>query len=334
MRRALAVVAAVALVVLGTCARGVGAQEPVSSGPTITVDRASVTAGERVLVQLRNWDTRVVTLSVCGNLVRRGSTDCNMVNSQGVPMSRRSPETLSSLVVYPPPAACPCVIRASNPTQDKVAFAPLELIGHPVGPLVAPRDHSFVEMTVDAERATDGLWESVRSSLGGPTPYRLTVTVRNTSAETLTDVRVHGWGGRSPSDEARTLEIAGPPAIGPGQTWRRTVEVDTPAPYFGRFFWEVRVSGAGPTVPASAVTRHRPYLLILLVVVLAADLTAIVVRRTRRRRQAGRALLGDQQVAEEVRTDGEQLGVHDGVGGDDTAPAVQGGPVAERLSRA
>ena len=40
--------------------------------------------GDRVIVSLVGWTARNVTLSVCGNLARRGAVDCNLIASQAL----------------------------------------------------------------------------------------------------------------------------------------------------------------------------------------------------------------------------------------------------------
>lgn len=271
-------------VALTTCTfvTAAGAQDAGANNPTIVLARSAVKPNERVLVEFRGWQARSVTLSLCGNLARRGSSDCDMTGSEGIPLSARSPEVLTEFLVTPPPTPCPCVIRAASPTQDEVAYAPLDLVGHPTGPLVGPRDGTSLELELEVERTTAGFGDALQSSLGGSAPYRLTVTARNRSAETLSGVRVLGWGGRSRTDQSRTLDIPDPGEIGPGGQWVHSLDVDTPAPYIGEFYWQVQLSGAGPASTAEATSRNRPWLLVVLIVVLVADLAAIVGRRIRR----------------------------------------------------
>jgi sortase A len=280
--------AAVLLVAFG-CSAGValGQQAPVGY-PTITLDRSVVHPGDHVVVQFHNWNAHFVTLSVCGNLARRGSADCDLVNSQGVPITRYSLETLTDFVVTAPPSTCPCVVRASNSDQTEIAYAPITLVGVPTGPVVSPSDFSPLEVNLAVKRVHGGLGAALRSSLGGPTAYDISLFVRNKSAEALTDVRPYGWAGRSKTDQARTLDFPPVGELGPGQSWSHTVRRSTPAPQLGMFYWEVTVSGAGPSVHRESVTRDTPWLLLIVVAVIIGDLAAIVLRRLKARHEQGR----------------------------------------------
>jgi sortase A len=294
----LRLVAAVLFAISGWPAGVAVAQSAPGSYPTIALDRSTAHPGDNIVVQFHNWQSRDVTLSICGNLARRGSVDCNIVGSEGVPISALSPETLSDFVVPVPPTTCPCVIRAANSTQTEIAYAPVVLIGVATGPLVSPSDFSPIDTTVDVRRVHAGLGAALRSALGGPTAYDVSVTLRNKSADTLTDVRPYGWAGRSKTDQSRTLSFPAVGDLGPGQSWTHVVHVRTPAPHLGRFYWEVSVSGAGPAVHAESVTRDTPWLLVVLVALIIGDIAVIVARRFRRRSSAPRATsTSDGEVA-------------------------------------
>ena len=80
-------VAAAVLVLASALALGradAGAPDGLTNGPTITVDRPSIKAGDRVLVTLDGFEGTAVTISVCGNEARRGSADCNLTASEGL----------------------------------------------------------------------------------------------------------------------------------------------------------------------------------------------------------------------------------------------------------
>jgi hypothetical protein len=288
IRRRLGVrLATVVAVLVAACiwsAGVVAAQSAPANYPTITLDRGTVHPGDNIVVQFRNWQSHTVTVSVCGNLARRGSGDCNIVSSEGVPISRFSPEALTDFVVPVPPTTCPCVIRASNSTQTEIAYAPITLIGVPSGPLVSPSEFSPLDVTVQVRRVRAGFGAALRSSLGGATTYDVSVVLHNTSAETLTDVRPYGWAGRSKTNQARTFDFPPVGDLGPGQSWTHVARVHTPAPLFGRFYWEVSVSGAGPTVHAESVSRQTPWLLIVLIIVIIGDVAMMLARRIMRRR--------------------------------------------------
>ena len=283
LTRGAAIIALAFLAAAAWSAGGAFGQTAPQGYPTITLDRSTMHPGENIVVQFHGWRSAAVTLSVCGNLARRGSVDCNIVGSQGVPISHTTPENLTVFPVPVPPTTCPCVIRASNSDQTEIAYAPITLNGVPTGPLISPTEFSPLDVTVEAHRVGAGFGAALRSSLGGPAAYDVSVVLRNKSGETLTDVRPYGWAGRSKTDQARTLDFPSVGDLAPGQAWTHVFRVRTPAPHFGRFYFEVSVSGAGPAVHAESVTRDTPWLLIAIVVLIVGDVAAMVGRRIRRR---------------------------------------------------
>lgn len=297
-RRSLATAAALAVVVLVVCSAPLRALAVTElSGPSVALDRDEVSPGDHVAVTIDGFAANSVTISVCGNEARRGSADCNMTASEGLRLDADGTSTLTQIPVGEPPVTCPCVIRVSTRTSDEIAVAPIVITGHPVGPVVdAATLLDPLQVTVSAEEAPDGLFAGLRSGLGGPTTYEVSVTVRNTSTVPLNNVRIAGSVGRNPDENLATLDLVDPGAIGAGQTWKATVTAVLPAPSFNRVQWRVAVSGAGPTVNAAASTRHRPMLLIVLVMLLVLDLALIALRFAVRRRVA-RALVYESSLA-------------------------------------
>ena len=266
--------------------------EPSISGPVVTLDRTEVHPGEEIVVTMEGFAPSTLTISVCGNEARRGSADCNMRESEGgvTPNDDGTP-ALREMPAAAPPVDCPCVIRVSNRNNDEVAVTPIVLIGHPVGPVIdgsSPGD--LLVVSVSARSAPEGLVEAVRSDLGGPTNYQVTVTVKNRSTTPLRQVRVAASAARGSDNNLVTLDVADPELIGVGQTWQQTVSAVVPAPSFGRIDWLVVVSGAGSTVNASSYTRHRPVLLTLLALVVVINISLLAIRWTARRRIARESL--------------------------------------------
>lgn len=262
----------------------VGAQDGDVTGPTITLDKHSVRPGERVFAQLTGFEGDAITLSVCGNQARRGSVDCNMPASEAVRVNRRGPVTLAEFPVTAPVSTCPCLIRASSTTLDQLAIAPIELIGHPVGPIVGTSKLPPLEVTVSARRAPRGFVEQLRSAIGGPTGYDVTIRVRNRSTERLERIVLAGAAGRK-ADDVGSLDVPSPGALEPGQTWTKAVRTELPAPAIGSFAFEVTASGAGPSASARDSVRVLPPLLVVLMVVLLADVGYLVHRRLARARE-------------------------------------------------
>ncbi|MDP1818335.1 MAG: hypothetical protein Q8K58_00390 [Acidimicrobiales bacterium] len=286
MRRPLRAGVASAVVLLGVwvATSAATAQDAAVSGPTITLDRTSMRPGERVLVTLEGFEGNAVTLAVCGNQARRGSVDCNLIASEGVRLDRDGSSTLAEYPVAAPALPCPCLVRASTKSFDQLAVVPVELLGHPVGPVVGTSAQAPLEVSVRAERDPHGLLAGLRSALGGPTHYDVEVTVRNRSAERLDGIVLAGSVGRGGEGDVTAVEVPTPGSLDPGQTWEGTVRTRLPAPVLGGFTWSVIASGAGGPVEASLQTQARPLGFVLLALVLLADVAAIAWRRAHRHR--------------------------------------------------
>ncbi len=264
----------------------VGAQDgdPASSGPTIVLEPASVAPGDRITVTLAGWTGREVILSVCGNQGRRGSMDCNLMASQGVPLNRDGSPTVVPFVITPPALPCPCVVRGSSSRNDEISNSPFELVGHPVGPVVGGSTREPLELTVTTRRASAGLVARLRTWVGGPTTYNVTVSVRNRSTERLDDVVVTGSAGRSSTDDLAILDLPSPGSLEPGQTWEADAQGEVPAPVLGRFVWAVTASGAGSSVQAVQTTQAMPVGFFIVAGVFLLDVVALVWRRVAKRR--------------------------------------------------
>jgi hypothetical protein len=191
------------------------------------------------------------------------------------------------------------VIRVSNRTNDEVAVVPVVLIGHPVGPTIGGVDPNvaLVAVGVSARPNPHGMLGWVRANLGGRVNYDVTVTVRNLTTETLTQVALFGSVARGGGAET-DLGLDNPGAIGPGQTWQQVVSTDVPAPSFSQTRWQVVASRAGPLVTASSTTRHRPVLLLLLAVCLIVDVAFLIIRSRIRRRLAREKSAAIEESAE------------------------------------
>ena len=282
------------------------ARQPVLTGPTITLDKAEAAVGENVRVSISGFEAAYVTVSVCGNEARRGSSDCSTTGSVSVEVHHDGTETWTVFPVSTPPFGCPCAIRVFSSLNDEVGVVPFTVTGHPVEPVQSGRDlnQPLVSVSVEPLRAPDGVIASLRSSLGGPTNYAVEVVVKNLTSEVLSNVALSGSVGRGENDELATLDVVDPGSIGPGQSSTQTVNVMVPSPTYGTFHWRVTASGAGPSVTALATERPTPWLLILAILALAAIVAllitrVIVLRRLRRAASAQSDASLDDQVAGE-----------------------------------
>ena len=273
-----------------------------TTGPVVTLDRTEVNPGDQIGLTIDGFSVSSVTISVCGNEARRGSSDCNMSASEGQRLNPDGTPTPADMPVAEPPVDCPCVIRVSDRSNSEVAVTPIIIIGHAVGPVVDPPGLGTpLVVSISAQPAARGLFELIRPSLGGPATYDVTVTVKNTSTAPFSSVRVSGSAGRNPSDNLVTLTLSDPGLIGPGQTWQEVVPAVLPAPSFGTVQWRVVVAGAGPTVRATESTHYRPVLLIVLALLLVADIFMLITRRLVRRRR-------EREAAKDSETHGRNGG--------------------------
>lgn len=280
------VVLAIAATAASESAAGGSPSEAVR--PTIVLAERVLRPGDRVVARLAGWRARVVTVSVCGNLARRGSADCNLVASLVVDMGGASSKVVN-LDVAAPPVVCPCVVRASSTAQDQVAVAPVDLHDVAAGPVVTPGAGPLVDLRVTARPAHRDLTAAIRSSLGGPTRFRVTVTVRNLTEETLQGLTVAGTAMKGGIEEVGSLRFAVPASVNGGETWQEEQTVVLPAPGLGSVRWNVVAAGAGPAVRSEVVTRRVPVALIVLTAVLVGDVTAWGIRVVRRRRYGSSA---------------------------------------------
>ena len=258
-----------------------------TTGPSITLERTEVAPGDRVGLSIAGFRTRIVTISICGNAAARGASDCDMASSKGLRLDLGTP-TRAQIGVTSPPAPCPCVVRASSPSNDEVAVAAITLAGHPVGPVVKAANLTapLVAMTINARTSAHGPIDWVRSNLGGPVHYEVTVTVTNLTTEPIHRLSLSGSVGRDRTDQLAALALANPAEIGPGQTWKQVLPMSLPAPSVGALDWRVSASQAGPTVDARTITRRHPVLLLALTMALVVDLALLAIRQRMRRRAA------------------------------------------------
>lgn len=267
--------------------------------PRMILDRQEVNPGEAVIATMNGLDGESVTLTVCGNLARRGSQDCANSSSVGDELVRGGP-SYTQIVVQSPPVPCPCIVRAiANGTRD-FAVAPLTIVGHPVGPVVSSPDDPLVEVTIEPRRVVGGVIATLRSALGGGTRYAVTVTVRNITNERLDDVVVRGAAVNDLTDALSNIPELRPGPIEPGASWSSTEVVELAAPVVGTYRWIATATGAGPGVEAEREVSDVPWLLYALLPILVLDIVVmvarLVVRRSRRRHEIGAELHGRDEA--------------------------------------
>jgi hypothetical protein len=311
-RTALAVVLTFFVVVFG--AMQPAHADTSTTGPTVTLDPAEVKPNDYLVVSIRGFKAPYVIITVCGNEARRGSSDCNMAGSEGLRVDNLDSDgyTADRIPIAAPAADCPCVIRVSSRDTGELAVAPIVITGHPDSPVVDPTGlGNPIDVSISAKPKPHGVIETVRSGLGGPTRYDVTVTVRNHSTVPLTKIKVYGSAGRKSDNNLAELDLDDPGALAPGQTWRQTVSAVVPAPSFGSVDWSVTASGAGPTVTSTSSTRHRPVLLIVIVMLFAADIAFLLIRLLIRRHatKAAKRLAASDDEGQPPREESEPIDV-------------------------
>ena len=285
MRRLAAAVALAVLAVLALLSWPTGGfAAPAANGPSVTLSDTRVRPDEFVIVTIDGFTARSVTISVCGNQGLRGSADCNMAASDGLGLDRDGSSTQAQMPLAAPPVPCPCVVRVASSLTDEVATTPVTLVGHPVAPVVAPEALGTpVEIEMLAVPQHDGWASAVRSSLGGPTSYVVTVTVTNRSSVAIDDLSLSGQAVND-GDFLTALELDRPGRLGAGDSFSQQVEVELPAWSFGEVTWSVTVIGPGGPRTVMGDTSSRPTLLVVAIVLLVLDVMVVVTRFLVRRR--------------------------------------------------
>jgi hypothetical protein len=272
------VAALLAAVVLATSASAA------DDGRTVVLDRTEANLGEHVAVTIDGFQARSVTISICGNEGRRGSSDCNMAESEAVRLSPAS-STVADMPVAAPPVPCPCIVFVASAGSAETAIAPITVLGHPVGPVVgsaAPTNP--LEVTIEATRVDGGLLARARASLAGPTAYEVTVRVRNISDEPIGRLRIAGAAGRDADDDTVTMSFPAIDEIAPGATAEQTVRTELPALMTGDVTWHASITGAGAAVTVTDSTGNVPVLLYVVLVLIGLDGIVLLARLRRRRR--------------------------------------------------
>lgn len=258
--------------------------DPVVSGPTVSLERYELSAGEAVIVSMTGFTSRSITVTVCGNEARRGSADCNMRGGKAREIEHERVTTQLRYIVSVPPTPCPCLMRVANSDQSEIGIAEFTLRDHPVVEPVDPEDPGpLVSATLVAEPHYGNMFGRAQASLGGAVDYLVTLRVTNLTTTRLTSLSATASALRG-TDELADVPILDPDTLEAGQTWEHTVLVELPAPRWGSVEWNALVSGSGPAVAADTATANRPTALLVLAAVLVLDVIFLVVKRLRKRR--------------------------------------------------
>ncbi|MEV7229744.1 hypothetical protein AB0M79_22360 [Polymorphospora sp. NPDC051019] len=234
------------------------AAEPTAGPPTIGIDRAEVAVGAQLTVTLTGWPAGLVNIELCGNAGRRGSADCAVTSAVQVAVTGNRPAR-TRLRVAAPPAACPCVVRATSLDQGTSGTVPLSVTGG-TAPAAAPTTETgtvpaaklvVTELRVSAQPS----WSSV---FGGSARQLLVATVRNDGTAPAVEPAVSVTLGRG--DEP--TGFVPPPlldTIAPGEQRVVRLPFTIPAPAVGRYTVRGEIGGLSQPVVFSATVRNHPW---------------------------------------------------------------------------
>lgn len=256
--------------------------------PAVTVEPSQADPGSMATLSIEGFESPTVTVAICGNEARRGSSDCDMVASTGVVLAADGTPTLALIPVVAPPMPCPCVVRVTSPGFDEIAVAPLEVIGHETAELVSSAQAgASLVVAISATRVAGGLAERIDAGLGGDVDYEAVVTLTNTGSAPVDGIILNASFGRSAVDFLGEIVVEAPASLGAGQTWQQVVPVTVPPRVVGTVAWKVTAAAGLFAAEASTTTTQRPTLLVGLVSLVVLDLGIVAIRwRIRRHARA------------------------------------------------
>jgi len=272
-------------------ALGPARADAASSKPAISIDPVnSASAGDVVLVRFSGWPQGPVAMSVCGNEARRGTEDCAVMYSQALTITNDQPRVVGLTIVVPP-VPCPCVIRATTPTNDLVAIVPIDIRGAPIGQPIdptGPADPQQLVVHASVARVDEQFPRSAYGAFGGPTKQVLVIRLHNTGTTKVADLRVVSSVGRSSSSgdpivARKVAEIA----AGATRTIRAPFTLD--APNYGNYTVRGTVYGLTAPVSFQTETDNDPWALVLVAPIALLGYAQVVRARERRLRRAEQA---------------------------------------------
>jgi hypothetical protein len=265
-----------------------------AAAPAISIDPVkSASAGDVVLVRFTGWPQGSVAMSVCGNDARRGTQDCAVMYSQALTITSDEPR-VAGLTIVVPPEPCPCVIRATTPTNNLVATVPIDIRGAPIGQLIdatGPADPRQLVVHATVQQVDEQFPRSAYGAFGGPTKQVLVLRLHNTGDAKIAGLRVVASVGRSSSsgDPIVARRVA-PVAAGETRTIRTPFTLD--APNYGTYSVHGTVFGLAAPLDFAVKTDNDPWALVLLAPIALLVYAQVLRARERRLRRAERAATG------------------------------------------
>ncbi len=258
------------------------------STPTITVSIGAATVGQPVAVTGQGFPPKSpISVQLCGNEARNGSTDCDVVAGQTV-VSDESGAFTSQVVVRFPPVPCPCVVWASsNSATAADATAPLGVVTATSATPTAPANPiAPARPELEVVRATLRPRAAWREWLGLPSTADLVLTLKNPGKNVVAHPVLSLTMGRG-SDPSSVVTVPDIGAVNAGEQRDVLVPVHLDALSLGRYTVKGTL-GTGATVEFRAHVTVVPYALFGIVVLFGVvTLFVMRTRHRRRRRDAG-----------------------------------------------
>lgn len=224
----------------------------------IQIADTTLTAGERVAIELRDWPQGLVTVELCGNNSSNGSLDCALAASN---IANVDPAGIGQVTMYvdTPPTPCPCVLRAKSMVSAEVSELPVVLRQAGDGGSVATdvtnsggtQDGSQNNQNTDLSKSEvsnpitvitsasintkGGFWAGVGRSFGIGGTQEIQVTIQNIGQGPVPASDVALLSGRS-TLSGKYLISEPMAAIAPGQSVHLNFTTDIPGLAFGRYY--------------------------------------------------------------------------------------------------
>jgi len=281
-RRATVIATALLALVALTSAPSAHAQaQDGAPSPTISVSLDAATVGQGVVVSGTSFPASTsVSLQLCGDEARNGSTDCDVVAGQTVVTDERG-TFQGNIVVRFPPVPCPCVVWAtSNGSAPASATAPIGVVSATYTPPVTPAAPATTTPQVVIVRSVAHQRSAWRGWFGLPSRVDVEVTVRNDGSSTVQDPVLSMTVGKS-DDPIRVVSSPAMSPLAPGEERTIVVPVDLGALSYGRY--TVKGSFGASDVAFRVHTSVVPWAgLLILVAAVALLWRRRVIRRRRR----------------------------------------------------
>jgi hypothetical protein len=289
IRRVVAIVAvALVLSVSGTASAQTDSPQP---APTVSSSLVAATVGQGVTVNGEHFPTTSsVTVQLCGNEARSGSTDCDVVAGQTV-VTNESGSFQAQVVVRFPPVPCPCVIWAtSNGAVSASATAPIGIVTADYVNPPPPAEPAAPTTDLVVVRAALEQPQSWRGWFGLPVHAALVLTVRNQGPRAVDNVVLSLTVGKG-TDPISVVSAPPIDSLAAGEERTITVPFELGAVAHGRY--TIKGSFGAANVSFRAYTSVEPWG-VALVVLLGA---VVLLLRFRRRHLHDVPAVHDDAVA-------------------------------------